>query len=84
VKREKGSNLWLRVSDGTQQTLWMARPLRIEYPGAVYHVMNRGNARHAIVFDDADRKLILIIRCQEPLWYRRVVPPNVGILTADP
>ncbi|MBI4211280.1 MAG: transposase [Deltaproteobacteria bacterium] len=26
----------------------MARPVRIEYPGAVYHVMNRGNARQAI------------------------------------
>jgi len=25
----------------------MARPLRIEYPGAVYHVMNRGLARQA-------------------------------------
>ena len=23
----------------------MARPLRIEYPGAMYHVMNRGNQR---------------------------------------
>ena len=23
----------------------MSRPLRIEYPGAVYHVMNRGGAR---------------------------------------
>lgn len=26
----------------------MARPLRLEYPGAVYHVMNRGLARQAI------------------------------------
>jgi hypothetical protein len=25
----------------------MARPLRLEYPGAVYHVMNRGLARRA-------------------------------------
>ena len=23
----------------------MSRPLRIQYPGAVYHVMNRGGAR---------------------------------------
>lgn len=28
----------------------MARPLRIEYPGEFYHVMNRNRARH-IVFD---------------------------------
>jgi hypothetical protein len=27
----------------------MARPLRIEYPGAFYHVINRGNAGEAIV-----------------------------------
>lgn len=33
----------------------MVRPLRIEYPGAWYHVMNRGAQRRAIVEDDADR-----------------------------
>ena len=26
----------------------MARPLRIEYPGAYYHVINRGNNRGKI------------------------------------
>jgi hypothetical protein len=26
----------------------MARPLRIEYPGAVFHVISRGNARQAL------------------------------------
>jgi len=33
----------------------MARPLRIEFAGALYHVMSRGNARGLIVRDDADR-----------------------------
>jgi len=33
----------------------MARPLRIEYPGAVYHITSRGNARQAIFLDDEDR-----------------------------
>lgn len=33
----------------------MARPLRIEYPGAVYHVTGRGNERKAIYRDDDDR-----------------------------
>lgn len=33
----------------------MARPLRIEYPGAVYHVSVRGNARMPIFEDDRDR-----------------------------
>ena len=33
----------------------MARPLRIEYPGAVYHVICRGNNRQAVFRDDRDR-----------------------------
>jgi putative transposase len=37
----------------------MARPLRIEYPGAVYHLTSRGNARAPIFLDDADRYLFL-------------------------
>jgi hypothetical protein len=31
----------------------MSRKLRIEYPGAMYHVMNRGNQREDIVRTDA-------------------------------
>src|SRR5947207_14111389 len=37
----------------------MARPLRIEYPGAIYHVLSRGDRREAIFRTDADRKLFL-------------------------
>jgi hypothetical protein len=33
----------------------MARPVRIEYPGAVYHVICRGNNRQAIFRDEQDR-----------------------------
>jgi REP element-mobilizing transposase RayT len=33
----------------------MARPLRIEFPGALYHVTARGNERSAIFRDEADR-----------------------------
>ena len=33
----------------------MARPLRIEFPGAVYHLTARGNARQDIYLDDTDR-----------------------------
>ena len=46
----------------------MARPLRIEYPGAVYHVMCRGNNRQVIFRDDQDRKRYLeklSLYCQE-------------------
>jgi len=38
----------------------MARPLRLEFPGALYHVTARGNARQAIVLDDRDRALFLV------------------------
>ena len=34
----------------------MARKLRVEYPGAIYHVLNRGDRREPIFHDDADRK----------------------------
>ena len=37
----------------------MARPLRIEYPGAYYRVTSRGNERKDIFRDDADRKRFL-------------------------
>jgi REP element-mobilizing transposase RayT len=37
----------------------MARPIRIEYPGAVYHVICRGNNRQGIYRDDQDRRRYL-------------------------
>ena len=33
----------------------MARPLRIEYPGAVYHITSRGNEKKPVYRDDRDR-----------------------------
>jgi REP element-mobilizing transposase RayT len=39
----------------------MARPLRIEFSGAVYHVTSRGNARQDIVADDRDRAQFLTL-----------------------
>ena len=37
----------------------MARPLRIEYPGALYHVTARGNARQRIYSDSKDCQAFL-------------------------
>ena len=37
----------------------MARALRIQYPGAIYHAMNRGDQREDIVRDDEDRERFL-------------------------
>jgi len=33
----------------------MPRQLRLEYEGAIYHLMNRGDRREEIVRDDLDR-----------------------------
>ena len=37
----------------------MARPLRIEFPGAIYHITSRGNARLPIFEDITDRTRFL-------------------------
>jgi len=37
----------------------MARPLRIEYPGALYHVTSRGNAKAKLFLDDHDYRTFL-------------------------
>ena len=37
----------------------MARKLRIQYPGAIYHVMNRGDRREPIFRDDLDHRRFL-------------------------
>ena len=42
----------------------MARPLRIEFPGAVYHVTARGDRREPIFVDDEDRHALLQIAAQ--------------------
>lgn len=39
----------------------MARPLRLEYEGAVYHVTSRGNARQDIFLVDPDRELFVSV-----------------------
>jgi REP element-mobilizing transposase RayT len=37
----------------------MARPLRVEYPGAYYHVINRGNNQEKIFKNDRDKEKFL-------------------------
>ena len=39
----------------------MGRPLRIEYPGALYHITSRGNEKREIFLDDHDRGKFLEI-----------------------
>mgnify|MGYP003575963011 CR=1 FL=1 len=45
----------------------MTRPLRIEFPGALYHVTSRGNRRNAIYRDEIDRRIwldVLALMCE--------------------
>lgn len=47
----------------------MARPLRIQYSGAVYHVTCRGNERKEIFKDDQDKKTFLEILAKSSKIY---------------
>lgn len=43
----------------------MTRPLRLEYPGALYHLTARGNARQDIYLVDEDRERFLLLLGRE-------------------
>jgi putative transposase len=47
----------------------MARPLRIEYPGAIYHITCRGNEKKAIFKNSLDRRSFLDIMVQSNKIY---------------
>jgi putative transposase len=51
----------LRIDEGDarEEAPSLARKLRMEYPGAIYHILNRGDRREAILRDDQDRKRLL-------------------------
>jgi len=59
----------------------MARKVRVEYPGAIYHIMNRGDRREPIFKDDADRHRFvetLAEACAKTGWqvHAYVLMPN--------
>jgi putative transposase len=49
----------------------MARPLRIEYAGAVYHIISRGNRGEHIFAEDQDKEYfidrLILTRTQRPM-----------------
>ena len=51
----------------------MARPLRLEFSGALYHVTSRGNAKADIYVEDADRRIFLRILGSTIRRYRWVL-----------
>jgi hypothetical protein len=54
-------SLSLTFSFHIKYPLTIARALRIQYPGALFHVTNRGNERSAVFKDDVDRNEFLNI-----------------------
>jgi len=58
----------------------MARPLRIEYPGAWYHVTCRGNEGRPIYRDDRDRKKFLDILRESRSQYEVEIHCHVMML----
>ena len=51
--------------------LAMARQVRVQYEGAMYHLMNRGDLREKIFRDDLDRNdflQILAAACTKTGW----------------
>lgn len=51
----------------------MSRPLRVEFPGAWYHVMNRGSGYQPIFQDDADRRSFLgLLRDVVRMWHIQI------------
>ena len=49
----------------------MARKLRIQFPGAIYHIMNRGDRHEDIFRDDTDRESFLQTLadvCKKTTW----------------
>ncbi|EGV31185.1 hypothetical protein ThidrDRAFT_2290 [Thiorhodococcus drewsii AZ1] len=50
----------------------MARPLRLEFPGALYHITSHGDAREDIYRGDGDRRMFLALlaeTCERFNWY---------------
>src|SRR5437899_12395233 len=70
----------------------MPRKLRIQYPGAMYHVMSRGDRREKIFLDDIDRQdfiKTLAEACQKTGWqvHAYCLMPNhyhVALETPEP
>lgn len=68
----------------------MPRRLRLEFEGAIYHVMTRGNARQDIVQDDDDRTRLLtdlersVLRCHWELLAFVVLSNHLHLLIKTP
>jgi REP element-mobilizing transposase RayT len=68
----------------------MARPLRIEFAGAVYHIISRGNAQQSVFLDDTDRRRFLRMlwsvagRLDWGIWAYCLMPNHYHLLLQTP
>ena len=51
--------IWLTNWTSDRHSPCIARKLRVQYPGAIYHLLNRGDRREAVFLDQSDRELFL-------------------------
>lgn len=51
----------------------MARPLRLEFPGAIWHITTRGNEKREIYRDDIDRQRFLDFLARTVMTYRWIL-----------
>jgi REP element-mobilizing transposase RayT len=72
LRKEKGSELTIDTDLLSLGNLAvMPRALRIQYEGARYHVLGRGDRREAIFHDDKDREIFLVTLgqvCRKTGW----------------
>jgi REP element-mobilizing transposase RayT len=71
VKKQKGVSQQIVTNCQFLLPCRMPRQPRIEYPGAIYHVMAQGNQRAPIVLADADRERFvetLSEACEKAAW----------------
>jgi len=52
----------------------MSRPLRLEFPGSLWHITVRGNERRDIFFDDTDRRRFIDLLGESVLRFKWIVP----------
>jgi REP element-mobilizing transposase RayT len=60
----------------------MPRKLRVEYPGAMYHVMSRGDRREDIFLNDVDRQDF--IKTLAESWFVETTVRVTMLLTTPP
>ncbi len=86
----KGSSPLLTFQSCCANLFNMSRPLRIEYPDAWYHVMNRGRRSEEIFFSETDRmEFLTVMQEAVNLWNLRVssyclMPNHYHLLVQTP